>query len=438
LRYAGAGLDPYRETVSFAAFQRWWATVPSWAKEASLVLVVAIATVYRISAGSLQSTDRPADRWAYVIGLVMAVALLGRRRWPAVVLAGLTVLWLSYHMLDYPGGAPAVPAWVGLYAGAAAPRRGAAMAVAATLIGSDIQGRTATQQLDLFDPTLDGSLAVFVAALLLGEAARSRRAWQAETRARLALLAVERDRAAAQRRAEDRVRIAQELHDITAHTIAVIGVQAGVAADVLDDSPGQARAALDEVRRASREAMADLRAAVGVLRDGTRADPTMLNQPAPGLERLPSMAQACGAGNGPTVSITCRGTRRPLPRAVETTAYRIAQESLTNVLQHGGASRVEVTLDYRSDGLGLDILDDGRRPPVPIGALDRADEPAAVRPAPVRPAAVGPAAADGDRGYGIRGMVERAGSLGGWLTAGPEPGGGFRVRAWLPARELAS
>ena len=378
---------PYGELVGFETVRRRWATVPAWAKDASVAMVAALATVYRISAGSLQPTDRPADRWAYVIGLVMAVALLGRRRWPAVVLAVMTVLWLSYHVLDYPGGAPAVPVWVALYSGAAAPDRGPSMVMAAFLIGSDIQGRTATHQLDLLDPTLDGSIAVFVAALLLGEAARSRRGWQAETRARLALLAAERDRVAATRLARERVRIAQELHDITAHTIAVIGVQAGVAADVLDDSPAQARAALHEVRRAAREAMTDLRAAVGVLRDGTRADPhspvdplphvdphspvdpVPPEQPPPGLDALHRIAEACAAGGGPQVLITCQGTRRPLPRAVETTAYRIAQESLTNVLRHAGASRVDVTLHYLPDGLRLDILDDGGggRPPPPGG-----------------------------------------------------------------------
>jgi signal transduction histidine kinase len=414
--------------VSFEAVLRRWAAVPAWAKDVSVAMIAAAVTVYRISAAGLMPTDRPADRWAYVIGLVMAVALLGRRRWPAVVLAMITVLWLIYHIVDYPGGAPAVPVWVALYSGAAAPNRGPSMVVAAFLIGSDILGRTATQHLDPFDPTLDGSIAVFVASLLLGEAARSRRAWQAETRARLALLAAERDRVATARMARERVRIAQELHDITAHTIAVIGVQAGVAAEVLDDSPAQARTALDAVRRAAREAMTDLRAAVGVLRDGTRvvpptpADPVTPEQPPPGLECLPRLAEAGIAGGGPAVLITCRGVRRPLPRAVETTAYRITQESVTNVLRHAEASRVEVTLYYLPDGLQLDILDDGRAP-VPVGDRKRGG---------------GPAITDGDPAYGIRGMIERAGSLGGWLTAGPEPGGGFRVRAWLPAREPAS
>ena len=395
------------------ALSRRWTTVPAWAKDAIVAAVAAGATVYRIGATSLQPGDQRPDHWAYGIGLVMALSLLGRRRWPAVTMAAITVLWLHYHIQDYPGGAPAVPVWVALYSAAAARQRTGSMAVALTLIAADFQGRVVTHQLDPFDSTLDGSTAVFVAALLLGEAARSRRAWQAETRARTALLAAERDLAAAQRVAEERVRIAQELHDITAHTIAVIGVQAGVAADVLDDSPAQARTALHAVRAASREAMADLRAAVGVLRDGTPAGVDIPTQPAPGLARLPQLVEACAAAGGPAVALTCRGERRPLPQAVENTAYRIAQESLTNALRHAAARRVDVTLDYRSDGLRLDIRDDGRQ-------SDRT---------------AGLPHADGDAGYGIRGMAERAGSLGGWLAAGPERGGGFRVRAWLPTRE---
>ncbi|PZG07640.1 sensor histidine kinase, partial [Micromonospora craterilacus] len=332
-----------------------------WAKDATVAGVAAAATVYRISVTSLQPGDRSADGWAYGIGLAMALSLLARRRWPAATMAAVAALWLTYHILDYPGGAPAVPVWVALYSAAAAPKRVRAMAVAVTLIASDLQGRVVVHQLDPFDGALDGSTAVFVAALLLGEAARSRRAWQAETRARLALLAAERDRATAQRLAEQRVHIAQELHDITAHTIAVIGVQAGVAADLLDDSPARARTALDTVRAASREAMADLRSAVGVLRDGTPTGAAAAQQPAPGLERLPQMLEACAAGDGPAVAVTYQGERRPLPRAVETTAYRIAQESLTNVLRHAAARRADITLDYRPDGLRLDIRDDGRR-----------------------------------------------------------------------------
>ncbi|GGO19791.1 sensor histidine kinase [Micromonospora parathelypteridis] len=424
--------------MTFEALRRWWATVPPWVGESALVVVVAVATVFRIRTGVLQPADRPPDQAAYLLGLAMSTVLALRRRWPALVLALVTVGWLAYHMLDYPGGAPAVPVWVALYSGAAATDRAASIPVAAILIGSDLQGRVATQNLDPLDPTLDGSFAVFIAALLLGEATRSRRHWQAETRARLALLtaerdrvAADRDRAAAERLARERIRIAQELHDITAHTIAVIGVQAGVAAETLRDSPEQARAALGAVRQASREAMRDLRAAVGVLRDGTPATadppgdadpadtglpegvplgatPAQPEPPAPSLDRLPVMAQACGAGDGPAVALTWRGDRRPLPQAVEATAYRIAQESLTNVLRHAAANRVDVTVEYLPDGLRLEIVDDGTQPATP------------------------------GTGFGIRGMAERAGSLGGWLAAGSEPAGGFRVRAWLPVREATT
>jgi signal transduction histidine kinase len=162
---------------------------------------------------------------------------------------------------------------------------------------------------------------------------------------------------------------------------------------VLDDDPARARLALDEVRRASREAMVELRAAVGVLRDGTPA--TVPEPPAPALDRLPALAVATGA------VLVYDGVPRPLPRAVETTAYRIVQEAVANALRHAGARRIEVRVGYRPDGVSLTVTDDGTN-------------------------------AAGPPGHGLNGMVERATGLDGWLRAGPADGGGFQVRGWLP------
>jgi signal transduction histidine kinase len=162
---------------------------------------------------------------------------------------------------------------------------------------------------------------------------------------------------------------------------------------VLDDDPGQARTALAAVRRAAREAMAELRAAVGVLHDGTRPDEPQ--PPAPTLGRLPELASATGA------TLVEEGTRRPLPRAVEATAYRILQEAVANAVRHSGARRIEIQIRYAADGLSLAVCDDGRD-------------------------------GGGPAGHGLRGMTERAAGLGGWLRAGPAGHGGFEVRGWLP------
>ncbi|GAA2606863.1 histidine kinase [Dactylosporangium fulvum] len=398
--------------MSVARLRRLVVDLPPWAVDVFLAVFAGVATVYRIGYGVLQAGDRAPDAVGYGIGVAMSVILLVRRRWPALTLSVVAVLWVCYHTLDYPGGAPAVPVWVALYSVAVASRRRAGLAVAGGLLVSDALARTAQTGAQLFDAALDSSTLLFLAALLLGDGVRSRRAWRAEHEARTALLAAERERATAQVLTEERLRIARELHDVSAHTLAVISVQASVAAELIDDDPRRAGEALEVVRSACREAMGELRAAVGVLRatdvidvhgDGA-LDVSAL---AHGLERLQDLATAHGLRE-PSISISYVGDRCPLPRLVEITAYRIVQESVTNVLRHADATQVDITVEFRWDGLGLEIRDDGR------GAL----------------AWRGNASSGGN---GLVGMAERAASLGGSLDAGPVgDAGGFRVRAWLP------
>ncbi|MFG3715651.1 sensor histidine kinase [Micromonospora sp. NPDC047730] len=378
-----------------------------WMTEAGIVVITGAVTVYRIGVAAVESADRAPDAWAYGLGLAMALVLLARRRWPAATLATVGALFLAYHMSRYPGGAPAAPLWVAMYSVAVASRRRSGLVVAGVFILLDLHGRMLVEGVGPLDATLDSSTVVFGATLLLGEAVRGRRI-------RLELLAAERDRTAEQRVIEERIRIARELHDVTAHTLAVVGVQAGVAAEVLEDDPDQARAALNVVRQAGREAMVELRAAVGVLRDGRRdpgpepggpggklgdlRDPPgefSPAPPAPALDRLPALTAATGA------VLLHDGEPRPMPRAVEATAYRIVQEAVANAVRHADANRIEVRLGYRPDGLTLTVQDDGR-------------------------------GAGGPPGNGLRGMAERATGLGGWLRAGPAEGGGFQVQGWLP------
>ena len=245
---------------------------------------------------------------------------------------------------------------------------------------------------------------LLVTLLLLGDAVRSRRAWHSEVRERLARAAAEREREAARRVEQERLRIARELHDVMAHTISVISVQAGVATDVLDDAPDAARQALGEIRTASREAMGELRATVGVLREGDgQAAP---RAPTPGLSQLDDLLEAARRG-GLRVETVVAGQPPPLPPAIDLTAYRILQESLTNVARHARATTATVAVRYEPDGIVLEVCDDGR------GAASQA--------------------AGGQGGYGLAGMAERAAAVGGRLEAGPGPAGGFRVWSSLPA-----
>ncbi|MBE1584515.1 sensor histidine kinase [Nonomuraea angiospora] len=412
--------------IPWGRLRRLAADLPPAAMDVLLSAFAGVATVYRIGWGVREVGDQAPDLIAYGIGVAMSILLLARRRCPTMTLSGVVLLWLAYHVLDYPGGEPAVPVWIALYSVAVAARRRAGLAVAGGLLVCDALARTADTGAWLFDAVLDGSTVLFLAALLLGDAVRSRRAWRAEHEARLALLAAEKERAAAQLLADERLRIARELHDVSASTLAVVAVQANVAAELIGDEPERAGQAVELVRTACREAMGELRAAVGLLR--TPADgPPHVPEPAYGLERLEHLAAVHGAA-GPRVEITYVGDRLTLPRLLETTAYRIVQESMTNALRHARATRVDITVEFRSAGLALEIRDDGRGVARPPG-----DVPSGVSGVVGLSGVSGGDAGGSTGGNGLRGMAERAASVGGRLDAGPVEGGaGFRVRAWLP------
>ena len=202
---------------------------------------------------------------------------------------------------------------------------------------------------------------------------------------------------------EQRLELAQELHDVLAHHISLINVQAGVALHLIDDEPERARPALTEIKAASREALRELRGALDILRRGAEAP----RAPAPGLDELDALvATVAASGLAVTLDVTSRPSPDDLPAAVELAAYRIVQEALTNVARHAAAHAATVTV-RSGDELTIEVVDDG----------------------------VGGGAGMPSAGNGITGMRERAVALGGEVEAGPVPGGGFRVRARLPVTE---
>ena len=247
---------------------------------------------------------------------------------------------------------------------------------------------------------------VLALAIMLGDAVRSRRALAAETAERLRVAHEEREAEAARRVAEERLRIARDLHDTVAHSLATITVQAGSALHVLGDRDEKLRTALTAIRETSKDALREMRATLGQLRRGT-PDGGIPVAPG-GLDRLPALRDAVTAAGAP-VTIAVEGDQRPLPPAVDEVAYRILQESLTNVLRHAGpAARATVRLCYEPAALGISVVDDG------AGAS---------------------AAPDGNglgAGQGLTGMAERAAAVGGEVTAGPRGDGGFEVSARLP------
>jgi signal transduction histidine kinase len=384
---------------------------------ASMVdVVLAVGTAAVTAAAvheAVEPDSTPPDAFAYLLAVSFGAVLLVRRRWPLGVFAASNLILFVYYSLGYPGMSPAIPMGVALYtAGAAGHLRwGLASTAFYMIVGAVVVGlrehTPALQVLTLFLP----QASLMIALVLLGDAVRSRRGWQAEVRERLARVEVDREREAQRRVERERLRIARELHDVLAHTIAVVSVQAGVAADVLSESPEQARAALRTIRSASREAMAELKATVGVLRTGERDGEQAPRAPSPGLGQLDGLL-AAARERGLRVEAEVAGEPRPLPALVDLTAYRIVQESLTNVGRHAGAAAATVTIRYEPGAVVVEVDDDGHGP--------------------------GPAWAHPQPGFGLAGMAERSAVVGGTLEAGPRPGGGFRVKARLPLSGAAT
>jgi signal transduction histidine kinase len=241
---------------------------------------------------------------------------------------------------------------------------------------------------------------ISLACWILGDSMRYRRGYYAALEDRAARLEAERHAEARVAAAAERARIARELHDVVAHHVSVMVVQADGAGYVLRSDPDRAASALSAVSATGRQALTELRRLLGVLRSTDQhADLT----PMPGLGELRELLDQARAA-GLEVSYTLTGTPRELPEGAELAAYRVVQESLTNTRKHAGlAASAAVTLSYERDGLIVQVTDDGMA-----------------------------SQGGGPAGHGLTGMRERIGMYGGTVLAGPLPGGGFRVRAWLP------
>jgi signal transduction histidine kinase len=334
---------------------------------------------------------------ALLLVAVACLVLAWRRRRPVAVLVVSAAAVTVYSVLGYVNGASLVAPVLALYAVASQVSvRRAVIAAVATLAVL----MTATAVNNPFGHISGGGFdllpGMVAAALFAGIAVANRRAYTASM--------LDRAEQEARRRVdEERLRIARELHDVVAHTMATINVQAGVAAHVLSSRPEAVAESLQAIKAASKEGLRELRAILNVLRQADDADPT---QPAPGTAQLEDLiAGARRAGLETTFTVT--GPPVLLPAAVDLAAYRIVQESLTNAIRHAGPATATVFLSYHHDELQIDVTDTGR------GQL------------------AGAAAGQGG-GHGLAGMRERAAAVGGTVETGPGPGGGFRVAARLP------
>ncbi|MFI8965217.1 sensor histidine kinase [Streptomyces sp. NPDC053493] len=382
--------------------------LPLRARDAGVtLLVLLVVAVWTLVAAHY--SDEPASRTAlgWVLILIGCGALYFRRRQPVAVAVVTLLASVVYYPLSEQDGPLLIAFALALYTTAAEGRFAAAVALAAvTLLAvglGEIRQQPGHRQID--DTSLAMLAGWLISLVAVGRAQRNRVAYLREVEQRALAAEREQEARARQSATEERLRIARELHDILGHSVSLINVQSGAALHRLGKNPAPeqglatAREALQAVRDTSKEALRELRATLGVLR---RADEEAPTAPASGLALLPELVERA-ASTGLDVRIRAEGTPVALPPPVDLAAYRIVQESLTNVTRHAGARAALVALDWGADGLRLRIEDDG------AGAPED-------RPAP---------------GSGIRGMAERARAFGGELTARNIPGG-FRVDARLP------
>jgi signal transduction histidine kinase len=372
------------------------------------VSLVALAYAWR-------ECDRDCDAGGAAVVLVLATTLplVWRRRRPLAV--GLTtgLATAVYGFAHYPDLAMpiAIGGVVGMYSVAAwGGRRAALLAGGVAVVAVAAVMTLPRTDADVVDAAFVSlSLA---GAWVLGDRARVQRALAGELQERAVRL--ERDRAQEARRAvaAERARIARELHDVVAHHVSMMVVQAEAGPVVSERDPARAANAFDAIAATGRQALVELRRLLGVLRGDQDGAPSLA--PQPGLADLPALVEQVGRA-GLRVELVVEGIQAPLPAGVDLSAYRILQEALTNALRHGGPGRARVVVRYGGDELRLQVVDEGRGLESAVGR--RPDDP--------------------DRrtrrsGQGLVGMRERVALFDGELHAGPGPGGGFTVDARLP------
>jgi signal transduction histidine kinase len=398
----------------------WWRRSPVRdAIYAGLMTVLTVFGAYgeahpRQISDKMPATSAAAHTPTAALLLVAAASLVlaWRNRWPRLVLTVSAGAVAVYSLLGYVNGAALLAPVVAVYTLATkeTPRRAIAWSAAVLVV---LMAATAAH--NPFGPTGAGFYLIpglIAAGCLGGIAIASRRAYVASIE--------ERAGQEAQRRVdEERLRIARDLHDVVAHTMATINVQAGAAAHVATERPEVGQQALLTIKAASKDGLRELRAILNVLRRADETDPT---QPTPGIAQLEALIErARQAGLDTTLSVA--GPRRALSAAVELTAYRIVQESLTNTIRHAGPASAAVSLTYLNAELLVEVTDTGLGHAAWTGSgagmAGPRDAESAERPP--------------GTGHGLAGMRERAVSVGGTIEAGPLSANGFRVVARLPA-----
>lgn len=364
----------------------------------TFVLALLVVQALRNNEGASGVDPRGFDVGAVLL-LAVGAALAVAARWaPAWCALGLLALTVAWYQIGYTSGLINVPYLVGFYfLGATGDRRRQLLAGGITL-SALLVGMLAAGDESL--SSVAAAVGWTMAALLFGEVTHSRRALLAEYEARAVRAEAERDAEAERRVAQARLEIARDLHDVLAHTVSVMTVQAGVGQDALARGSDGAAAALGTIRAAGREAMSEIQALVAVLRDGTAPSTTA---PAPRLDRLGDLVAVTETA-GVKVDLAVDVPPATVSDVAQLTAYRVVQESLTNVARHANARSATVRVHVDGPVLRVEVADDGGESTAPADSA----------------------------GFGLQGMRERVESLGGHFHAGLDPRGGWRVTATIP------
>ncbi|GLW30551.1 hypothetical protein Areg01_34910 [Actinoplanes regularis] len=378
------------------------AALPSWAVTAILALLTLVGVPMGIAlTGGGVTVDG-----ALPLAWTLALLVLLRRRWPVATLLAAVAAVTAMRGAGLVEVGWIWPATVLFAHAVVIGRIGWAVGTGAVILAYAASWEWAVlgNSADLVSGRVGGEVFWLALVVAVGVAYRNRRGWQEELAARVTQSAYERELDARRRRAEERVRIAHELHDLVSHTLAVVGVHLNVALDTLDSAPAEARDALELAQDVRGKAMTDLRALVDVLRDGSAST---IESPAAQLDGLAGLIEQVRAA-GIEVELRETGDRSAVPAPVALASYRIVQEALTNTVRHAGATRALVELSYEPARVTVTVTDDGTHAePGDPGDTD-------------------------STGHGIAGMRERVDALGGFLRVGPAAGSGFMVQASIP------
>ncbi|MBX6355136.1 MAG: sensor histidine kinase [Micromonosporaceae bacterium] len=414
--------------------------LPVRVQDALLALFVAAMQVQGTRRIATHQELADLDRFGYyahaVLLVVTGLALVFRRRWPVALFAVEAAASMLYYGAGYPDGPNWVAVFVALYTLTAYGDGHRSLQVASVGVAVLV---TAWLAFAVVHPPEDLGWLFFrigtaVMAAVLGESVRMKRELAIEAQERAERAERTREEEARRRVDAERLHIAREVHDTVAHAIAIINVQAGVTAHVLDKRPQQVRETLLTIEQTSARALRELRATLGLLRQADDA-----RAPAPGLDRIEELAGLAREA-GLDVKVEVPSPPPELPGPVDRAAYRIVQESITNVIRHAGPARVTINVEYGGNELRIRVTDDGcgGRPAEPSGAPGGPETCRRPESGDRGPETGGHGTVDHGTGRGIAGMRERCALLGGELTAGPRPGGGFAVYARLPLPEPGS